>query len=251
MNNQIWIKKTFREKDIPAWECPTCKSGILKLDENKFNIKQTIESINAKKLENWTPEYITYLFNGFLTCPVCDENISFTGKGYVEEDVFDDHSEDNTYFKFYTPEYFCPPLHIFTIVEKCPYDVRNEIILSFNHFWNDLPACANRIRSSLELIMNQQKIKKYTIYKHRRKALTLHKRIELFKLKDPEVANFLLAIKWIGNSGSHIRELKTTDLIDAYSLLELSLNKLYDDNVKKLKTISNEIIKRKGLRKRK
>jgi len=67
----------------------------------------------------------------------------------------------------------------------------------------------------------------------------------------PDIADFLLAIKWIGNTGSHTGKLERIDVLEAYELLELSLNKLYDDTEIKLSKISKEIIKRKGTRKRK
>ena len=41
------------------------------------------------------------------------------------------------------------------------------------------------------------------------------------------------------------------DILEAYELLEHSINKLFDDTEYKLKKMTKEIIKRKGTRKRK
>jgi hypothetical protein len=55
-----------------------------------------------------------------------------------------------------------------------------------------------------------------------------------------------MAIKWIGNKGSHLGGIEKNDLLDAYELLEYSLNKLYNDPSKRLDKIAKRIIKRKG-----
>lgn len=98
--------------------------------------------------------------------------------------------------------------------------------------------------------MNQQKVKKTYIQKGKRRRFTLHQRIEEFKLVKFEIANFLLAIKWIGNSGSHIGKLESKDILVAYELLEHTLNKLFDDKDSELKKKSKEINQRRGIRKK-
>ena len=179
--------------------------------------------------------------------------IAFLGDGSLDHVHYynnyqDEYIED--YNEVFYPLYFNPPLNIFQINEKCPEDIKNEIIDSFKLFWNDLPSCANKIRTSLEMLMNQQKVKKTFIQRGTRKNLSLHKRIEEFKNTKPEIADFLLAIKWIGNSGSHVGKLEKVDVLDAYELLEHSLNKLFDDKEAELKKKTIEINKRRGTRKK-
>ena len=48
----------------------------------------------------------------------------------------------------------------------------------------------------------------------------------------------------------HSSDLETIDVIETYKLLEFSLKKLYENEEKEIKKITNEIIKRKGTRKR-
>jgi len=175
-----------------------------------------------------------------------------TGYGNVEyinyyDQVSDQHEE--ALIEEFTPTFFHPTLNIFRISENCPELVKNEIIDSFKLFWFDLPSCANKVRTSLELLLNEQKVNKTTSTKKGRR-LKLHERIVEYKKKNEQVADFLLAIKWIGNTGSHIGTLERNDLLDAYELLDFSLSKLYDNKETELEKLQREINKRKGTRKK-
>ncbi|TCP92760.1 uncharacterized protein DUF4145 [Sphingomonas sp. PP-CE-1A-559] len=72
---------------------------------------------------------------------------------------------------------------------------------------------------------------------------TLDSRIKEFELKDPKNAEILLAVKWLGNSGSHAGGLTRDDVFDAFDMVELVLNNLYDtttaDIMAKVKAINN------------
>ncbi|WP_426324353.1 hypothetical protein [Pedobacter sp. R-06] len=50
-----------------------------------------------------------------------------------------------------------------------------------------------------------------------------------YEKKNPEVANHLLAIKWIGNSGSHFNTLSEQNILDAYRLLKYALELIYQE----------------------
>lgn len=91
------------------------------------------------------------------------------------------------------------------------------------------------------MLMNQQNVKKTIILKHKRKVLSLHRRIEEYKRINTEIADYLLAIKWIGNEGSHTRKLGKIDILETYELLEFSLDKLFDNKENKMKKLSKEI----------
>ncbi|AVR45432.1 hypothetical protein C7S20_09200 [Christiangramia fulva] len=82
----------------------------------------------------------------------------------------------------------------------------------------------------------------------KRKPISLHKRILIFDNK--ELTDLLIAIKWIGNTGSHLGDLETIDILEAYKLLEFALNRLYANPEKEIKKITKDINKRKGTRKR-
>jgi len=254
MEIKKWLKNSCSKSKIPEWECPCCNNGLLSIETKQFHFEETQLSASWHSEEEWEPEYIQYRFHGTLKCKNCEDFISFLGRGKVDYNHYYDNIHNEyieEYIDVFYPMYFCPPLNIFKIHENCPADIKNEIEDSFSLFWNDLPSCANKIRTSLEMLMNQQNVKKKIIQGGKRISLTLHKRIEEYKNTNPEIAEFLLAIKWIGNAGSHVGKIEKIDILEAYELLEHSLNKLFDDTEEKLKRITKEINKRKGTRKRK
>lgn len=252
MDKDIWLKSSFTKKSIPDWTCPYCKKAILKFDT--FKSEESALSKSWHSHEDWEPEYIQYSFTGSLNCPSCNEFVAFLGNGREEfnhyyDEYHKEYIEEN--YSSFTPKFFYPTLQLFKIPDNCPDEIKNVINDSFALFWNDLASCANKIRVSLELLMDEFKIKKTIINRQRkRQRLSLHKRIEEFKNSKPEIAELLLAIKWVGNSGSHIGKLEKIDILETYEMLELSLNKLYDNKEDELKKIAKEINKRKGKRKR-
>lgn len=252
MDLNIWTKRYFNENSKIEWPCPTCGSNSLNIIKDKLNFEETATS---KKMRNqdddWEIEWIEYVNSGQLTCNNCKEIIFFTGIGSPEQSgyydqILDEYNEE--YTNTFTPTFFQPFIKLFKIPENCSEELKTEIYHSFKLFWCDLPSCANKIRVSLEILMNEQKIKRYEIKNGKRIPISLHKRIENYN--HIEIKDLLLAIKWIGNTGSHIGEIETIDVLEAYRLLEFSLNKIYNDETKELKKITKEIIKRKGTRKR-
>ncbi|MEO6884584.1 MAG: DUF4145 domain-containing protein [Bacteroidia bacterium] len=251
MKKEIWLKTNFADKKTPDWICPYCNSGILKLDT--FKKSETALSRSYHSDDGWEPEFSRYTFSGSLICQNCNEFVSFLGDGSEEfssdYDNRDDYHEIN--YSLYSPVYFHPTLQLFELNSNCPIAIERVINESFALYWNDLTSCVNKIRVSLELLMDEFKVKKILVNKRKKQQrLSLHHRIEEFKNVKPEIAEYLLAIKWIGNAGSHIGTLEKIDILETYELLELSLNKLYDDTEKKLKKIAKEINKRKGKIKR-
>lgn len=253
MKIRDWNKIRFLKKSKIEWPCPNCNNSALKIDKEKFHSTETTESKKAREHEYWEYEWISLIFSGILECN-CGEIVTMTGYGNVEHEHYYDQVTDEYHeglYEEFTPTFFHPTLHVFHISDNCPELVKNEIIDSFKLFWFDLPSCANKVRTSLELLLNEEKVNKtIATKKGSRRRLKLHERIIEYKKKNSQVADFLLAIKWIGNTGSHIGTLDRNDLLDAYELLDFSLSKLYDNKETELEKLQKEINKRKGTRKR-
>lgn len=253
METTLWLKESFSISSIPDWPCPTCGKALLGIDKKDFRFEETPESIRDHSHEDWDPDFINYRFIGFLRCTnvKCKDIVTFTGAGGVELNSYYDHdgSRESDYEDYFVPKYFIPALHLFKINVNCPREILNQIVEAFSLYWCDSSACANKIRIALEMIMDDHGIKKtYINSKKERRELALHSRIELLGKKIPALRDHLIAIKWIGNSGSHIGKLERVDLIDAFNLLEYSIEKLYDGREKHLKKISKQINKTKSPR---
>lgn len=81
--------------------------------------------------------------------------------------------------------------------------------------------------------------------------MNLHERLLLLPKKYTHIKEHLIAVKWLGNAGSHSGGSVTQyDVSDAYELLEFALRAIYDDSAKKLTMFANRVNKRKGPLKR-
>lgn len=249
----MWEKMTFEQDKPIVWPCPTCHSTALQLDPENLKTLETKETHDYKKDEDFEWSFTQFRFVGFLQCRACNESVSMQGSCHLEERWEYNYYEDHpikTYVEIYEPVYFIPAMKLITIPGTCPDNIKSSVVQSFYLFFSDLDACVNRIRTTIELILNSKKVRK-TSPKSRKTKLTLHNRIIEFGKNNPDIANYLLAMKWIGNSGSHESEVLTrTDILEVYELLEKALQLLYTDTEKRLQKISKEIIARKGVRKR-
>jgi hypothetical protein len=241
---------TFNRKTWLNWKtrkpCPTCESGLLIPQKSGGFIQSETEE--SKEMNSYGGYYYTeYVFSLHLVCSNCDETVVVSGQRSEENYPSD---EDQGIQSSVVPTSFYPDPKIIHIPKTCPKSVKKTLNESFGLYWLDISSCANKIRISIEVLLNELKVNKTENTSSGRKNLSLHQRILLYKTINPGVANYLLAIKWIGNAGSHYSEIKKENLLDAFELLEYSLELLYNDKQKKLDKLSKEINKkRKPLKK--
>jgi hypothetical protein len=76
--------------------------------------------------------------------------------------------------------------------------------------------------------------------------LTLHARLERYEEKNADVASKLLAVKWLGNIGSHTGELAHSDVLDAFELISFALDEVFEKKSDRLKRMAEKIIRHKG-----
>lgn len=79
-----------------------------------------------------------------------------------------------------------------------------------------------------------------------RKPLLLHARIQLLAQKQPELANFIMAVKWIGNAGSHASSIARDDALDGFKILDHVLTKVFVSDDEDIKRLQKKINKKKG-----
>lgn len=250
MINRDLYKGYFTQDDILKWQCPTCNSGSLKAIKEKFLQEHNSETaINYH--EDWfeVPEMITYTFTALLSCtnPNCKEIVSCSGTGHVEQEQYT--YDDFKYVEYFKPFFFYPALNIFQIPKKTPDNVTTSIKSSFSLLFTNKSASANQIRIALEDLLTHLKVNRTYINSHRkRKSYTLHARIELLPAKYSHIKELCLAIKWLGNSGSHSdEELSFDNIFDGYDMLSFVLNELYDSQEKHAKKLAKIINLKKGV----
>ena len=241
--NRSLLLDSFTKRNIPAWPCPTCKAGHLRLDKTSIAAKATAESVAAQDDEAWDPDWTTLRFVAIAVCDNtnCMEAATIKGKGGLQPIG---HSFD--YEEFYTPEHFEPSPLLIHIPNECDSRVCDELRMAFATAWGDATASSGHIRTAVERLLDQLRISKTAQVKGKRQRFSLHKRIELLAARDSEASELLLAVKWIGNAGVHSGALTQKEVMDALDIMESALHSLFNAHAKRVKKMAKSINKRKG-----
>jgi Domain of unknown function (DUF4145) len=133
--------------------------------------------------------------------------------------------------------------HIIKIPKNAPDDVKADLIEAFSLFWTHRPSSANAIRYALERLMTNLGIPTQKPSSKNGKVvdLTLHQRIEIYAKAEPQIGNQLMALKWLGNTGSHGQKVNVEDLLDAFEILEHSLEEILDNKSKKIADLAKKL----------
>jgi len=229
MNKNLWT----RYQNEPP--CPHCEHGRL----YDFGKDQSFETLDSRIENEFQPAGVispsaTFLGTGHIQCSNCKEIVIVSYKRI--EDVRHTDEEGNE-INFIEPLFYYPAPPIIKIPESCPKEILELLRISFQLYWVDLGSCVNKVRISIECLLTQQNVPKKGI---------LHNRIEAFQKLNPIVGEMLLAIKWIGNSGSHHDAITREAVLDGYELLEFALENLYNDKEARLIALSKKINNNKG-----
>lgn len=238
----------------PTWPCPKCNSVALTLPKAKGAL--LCEEIGPSRQEHsheaWDVGWIVKHFAALLTCfnPTCGQLVAVAGRASVDEaHYYDEDGETKAdYNDVYSPAFFYPAPPIFAIQEQCPEAVGAHLTAAFALIWSDTSGAANRMRAGVEALLDDQRVQKSSSRKGKRQYLTAHTRIGKLAIKHKKAADYLMAIKWLGNSGSHgaIDVMTREELLDAAELFEAALDLLYVKRESKFQRLASEINRRKG-----
>lgn len=240
--------RAFNKDGAPRWTCSSCNAGHLNLLPDTFISKWTRESTIAYAEEGSEPTWVKMVFACVFECSACKEMFCCTGIGEVDEIQYEDHDGyHQDYVAYYYPKYFEPSLALMDLPLKCPDTVLLKLRDSFSLFFAEAGASLNCARASVEALLTDLGVKRFELKKGKRVGLTLHKRLEGLPEKYQHVKDSLMAVKWLGNAGSHNGKAPTReDVLDAYDLLEGVLSEIYDHKDKKLKALARDVNRRKG-----
>ncbi len=239
----INLKNVFQSREELNLPCSFCNNSTLEIVTGTFSDLQTKES---KEVFDVTQE-VSCIKRRFVTLAKCSnkkcaEVYSILGRETVEEcrECCHDAGEVCSYFcdmpqarSCYSIEYIDPPINFISLEKNIPKNIQDSIKDSFALFWCDCNATANKIRASLEALMNELKIESTGINEKGKKYdVSLHNRIEKFGENDDgkyaDLAKRLLSIKWLGNAGSHEDNfISRENILDTYEILEHVLNEIF------------------------
>ena len=250
MNRSLWTRAVTQRR-APAWPCPACRKGTLTLVPKSLVHKETVESSRAHGREAWDPDWITYTFTAWVRCghSTCGQEFVVSGDGGIEPEY--DADEGMTWEPYFAPRFCWPTLDIFDVPAKCPAEVKAQLRAGFTLFWSDPAATASRVRIALERLMDHVGVPK----RRRDKTgkffdLSLHNRIEIFQKGEPAIGSQLMALKWLGNTGSHEGQVTREDVLDAFEILENALAELIDRRTAKVAALARKLSKKHARRRR-
>lgn len=244
-----WVTKD----SWPHVACPVCGEGYVAIEE--IREQETAKSESLRDHEGWEPDWIHGFFVGTLRCtlPNCREVVAIAGTFKVDADRAPNGAWYGDYSSFFKIQHAAPALPLLVFPDGTPDQVKEAVHQAASVLWVDPGAAANRLRMAIEGLLTAKKVPRTSITKRRRRErLSAHQRIERLKQIHEEAGEALMAVKWIGNEGSHEEgALSVLDVIDGAEFLEHALSLIYDQKKKALLRKVKAINKAKRVPKKK
>lgn len=238
----------YSREGFPRFTCPRCRKGRFVHDQSSLFIEQPKFSKNESKHPDWEPDWDKERFSLRLTCESsdCGEIALVSGDTTVAE-YYDEDFNTWGLVSLLRPQAFFPAPPIIAVPKEVPTNISEELDKAFQLFWVDLSASVNRLRVSVELLLDHFKIPRTGMDKKGKpNRLDLNARIALFEKSDPEHAPTLTALRMIGNLGSHGGEVNREPLLDAYEIYEYALAELCGQRKARIDQLRQKLIAGKG-----
>jgi len=244
----------FSVSHVPAWACPVCREGRLTLGKDSLISKENAESRRDHDHDAWDLDWIRLVFSCVFHCSneKCKQPVACSGSGSVESNDYIDDDGDwaQDIEEWYTPQFFHPALKLMDLPESCPPKVVEYLCESFASVYANPSAALNSARTALEALMTSLGVKRFSIGNGKKRSIPLHQRIQLLPEKYKDQREMLVAVKWLGNVGSHDGDkASTADVMLAYDMLEHVLSEIYEERSKKLRALAASVNRRRGLAK--
>jgi hypothetical protein len=247
-DRELW-SGTYDRTHFPNFPCPRCSKGRAKHDGKEVQVDEPIYSVKDRDNPDWEPGWDVERFSLRLICDntSCGEVIVVSGDTSLDE--YYDHEEDRwVYFSNLRPRSMFPAPLIIDIPSLAPRDVSDNIRLASSHYWLDTSASANRLRASIEFLLDFLQVPRETINatSGSTRHLDLNARIAHYEQLNAEHAPSLTALRMIGNLGSHGESVKQEALLDAFEVYEYTLDALCGQRKDRIETLRQKLISTKG-----
>ena len=222
------------------WPCHACAKASFQLEQGSFVHAEDQESKIVRGHPDWDPSWIKYRFTAWARCnnEDCKQRVAIAGSGSRLEIT------PNTWRDYFTPEFLAPAPRIILLPEKCPAEVVREMQAAFSLYWSHAASCASRLRVAIERLLDFLKIPRRRKINAKFHDLNLHARLENLKVHNLAAATQLLALKWLGNTGSHQSEVTQADLLDGFEILEHTLAELIDRRSDRVADLAKKLTKK-------
>lgn len=237
MDRQLFSITKFPKNQLPHYRCPRCQSS---LELREVSEEDSAETRISQSNPDFDHDWVRTNFRADLWCTSsrCGERVLCIGTGIVQN-VYGETSEGwvEEYVDYWIPTLFQPHLMVFDIPPETPDGVRDSILASFRVLFLSSGSALNEIRNALELLMDHLKVPR----KDRGRRLDLHKRVEKMPAEHSQYRDQLLAVKWLGNAGTHAQTTNRDDVLDGYEIIQHVLESLFSGKAARLNRLVAEI----------
>jgi len=247
INRKLWVPP-FRDT-FPPLPCCACRTGFLDLLPDSLKAMETGPSEKAHSHDAFELEWMDLRFLGFYRCtnPECQHVVAVAGKVSYESDYEElpNGEWEQRADSIYTPLAFAEAPPVIRVCEECPKAVLAELDRSFALYWMDRRSCATAIRSAVESLLDERNAPREIKRKPGRTTrLPLHDRIVRFQETDPKPGKLLLAIKVIGNVGTHQDDITFDDLLTGYEILDHVIDLIYSRRAARISGLADDVLAR-------
>ncbi|HBV1378405.1 TPA: DUF4145 domain-containing protein [Klebsiella pneumoniae] len=235
------ISGAFFESTQVEWPCPECGQKTLQIIPESFVLNDTYDTIKHRSEDWFEPDMHRSIFSCMARCSrtQCGEVVACSGDSGWEQQGWDDGSSDYGYYQWYHPKTFFPPLHPFELPAKCPEEITEPLQASFSIFLMQPGAAANLIRISVERMLTAMGVDEKN---EKGKRIVLHTRLGMLPALYELFKGPLMAIKFLGNAGSHSYDkVKIKDIEDAFEIMEYVVSDLFSGRRESVEVLTKRL----------
>jgi Domain of unknown function (DUF4145) len=119
-----------------------------------------------------------------------------------------------------------PAILLIDVPDPTPDVIKAAVTSSFALFWRDPEACAGKLRTAVERVVDHLLPPK----NQSGKFVSLANRLTTLSPKHPELAEAADVLRGVGNEGAHGDTVERDRLLACYELFEIELRKLFADD---------------------
>lgn len=247
IDRKLWIPPFWN--GLPALPCCACRIGFLSIVADSIKEMETGPSEDAHSHDAFEVEWMDVRFTAFYRCtnPKCRHVVAVAGKVGYESGHEELPNGDwvPCADPRYTPLAFAESPPVIRVCEQCPEVVSAHLERSFGLYWIDRRSCATAIRSAVECLLDERSVPRQIERQPGKPArIPLHDRILRFQETDLESGKLLLAIKVIGNVGTHQDDITVDDLLTGYEILDHVIDLVYSGRGARVAGLASELVTR-------
>ncbi|NEH37416.1 DUF4145 domain-containing protein [Rhizobium ruizarguesonis] len=235
-NRYLW-RESFKLDDAPRLPCPRCKDGQVFVERNTISSSTVADSLEYFEENGADPEFDYQRFVLLMTCNngKCRETVAVAGTTKFQETR--SWMGDLSYDTFFEPQTMIPGPALMVIPDGTPSKAAEAMRQAFTAFWGDRGAAANRLRISVERIMDAENIDP---------TKKLYQRIDDFGIAHPDLTDTLDALRHVGNLGSHDGDVGREELLAAFEIYQEWLRDYYGRYKDRIAAMTAELVANKG-----